>query len=235
MRSRHDSRTVVLSLGGSVIVPDELDQEFLSDFAAFIRRQLAAHLERRFVIITGGGRTARRYQRAARACAPTLSTEDLDWIGIRATRLNAQLLRVLLPEAHPTLIENPEGELPAARVLVGAGWKPGFSTDYDAAVIAGRLGALLVNVSNISHVYSADPNTDPAAKPLQHLSWEELLAITGEEWRPGLHAPFDPVAAKHCRDARLTAAIVAADLANLAALLDGEDFVGTLIEPTRSI
>ncbi|RME32290.1 UMP kinase [Candidatus Woesearchaeota archaeon] len=218
----------VISLGGSVVVPDSIDTTFLKGFVALIQRLLGAQ---RFVIITGGGRTARQYQAAARALGD-VPDDELDWLGIHATRLNAQLLRAAL-RVHAALISDPEHDaLPDAPVLIGAGWKPGCSTDYDAAVIAERVGApRIINVSNTSHVYDKDPREFTDARPIERLTWDELLALIGDEWRPGLNAPFDPVAAKRCRAAGISAAIVSADLANLEAALTHKPFVGTIVRP----
>ena len=81
------------------------------------------------------------------------------------------------------------------RVLVAGGWKPGFSTDYDAVLLASRFQAdTLVNLSNVARIYSADPKTDPNARPLDRLRWAELAAMVGTTWVPGKNVPFDPVA-----------------------------------------
>ena len=81
-------KTIVLSLGGSVIVPEEVDVPFVSMF----KRVVLGLEHMRFVIICGGGRICRKYQNAAREMG-VASKRDLDWIGIRATRLNAELIR----------------------------------------------------------------------------------------------------------------------------------------------
>ena len=94
---------IIISLGGSLIAPPEgIDAAFLKKFKAMIARRVAKG--DRFVLICGGGATARRYQAAARAVGQ-LSREDVDWIGIHATRLNAHLLRTVFKKlAHATEI-----------------------------------------------------------------------------------------------------------------------------------
>ena len=81
--------TIVMSVGGSLIVPDQIDTNFLSNLKNLITKETAKG--RRFIIIAGGGRTARRYQDAASAVSE-LKNEDLDWLGLHATRLNGHLL-----------------------------------------------------------------------------------------------------------------------------------------------
>ena len=46
-----------------------------------------------FVIITGGGKTCRNYNNSLRKIVNP-SLEDLDWMGIASTRLNAELVRI---------------------------------------------------------------------------------------------------------------------------------------------
>ena len=56
-------KMVVISLGGSLIVPEEIDWEFVRDFKVLIEEQIAKGFK--FILITGGGRTARKYIDAA--------------------------------------------------------------------------------------------------------------------------------------------------------------------------
>ena len=119
------------------------------------------------------------------------------------------------------------------RVLVAAGWKPGFSTDYDAVLLAENFKAsTILNLSNIKKVYSADPNLDPTAVPLDKLSWEEYQEMCGETWTPGKNTPFDPIATKKAKELKLK--IIAADgrdLDNLKNIFYDKKFTGTVIGP----
>ena len=73
---------IVVSVGGSLIVPDGIDTQFLSDFRARILKKVAEGFS--FYIITGGGKAARRYRDAALAVNPDTLIDNLDWIGIRS-------------------------------------------------------------------------------------------------------------------------------------------------------
>ena len=96
--------TIVISLGGSLIVPEEVDIEFLKSFKTLILNHVAQG--KRFVIDTGGGRTCRKYQAAAKDISSP-SNIDLDWVGIMANNLNAELLRVIFDkDAHNKVIYN---------------------------------------------------------------------------------------------------------------------------------
>lgn len=219
----------VLSLGGSLIVPGDIDIAFLKAFRAFILRRAAKD---RFCIITGGGRTARNYAHAAKAVAH-LHGEDLDWLGIHATRLNAHLIRTIFRDvAHPRIVKNPT-EPPAFTedVLVAAGWRPGCSTDYDAVLLAEKIGARqVVNLTNTDYVYDKDPRAHKDAKPIKEISWADFRAMVGDAWDPGMNVPFDPVASKHAAKLGLEVFIVnGKDIANLGKVLDGKRFTGTVI------
>jgi uridylate kinase len=224
--------TFVLSVGGSIVSPEGgIDVAFLTAFRELILR----HVNRgwRFVIVVGGGATARDYQKAARGMGE-LTRDDLDWLGIHATRLNGHLLRTLFRgTAHRIVLKDPT-RAPmrwVAPVLIGAGWKPGWSTDYVAVRLAKRLGTdFVVNLSNIDYVYDKDPKTHPKAEPICEIGWKEFRKLVGLKWDPGMNAPFDPVASKLAESSNMRVAIVnGTNLKNLDALLSGNRFTGTMI------
>lgn len=223
----------VLSLGGSIVAPENPDTEFLKEFVSLVRSWLAEDNSRKLILVVGGGGPARAYQKAFRAVVPGGTDEEADWIGIMATRLNAQLLRALFADICPSeVVYDPtKVELFTGRVLVAAGWKPGFSTDNDAVLLAERFSAsTVINLSNIAKVYTDDPRTNPDAKPIDSISWADFRSIVGDDWVPGKNVPFDPVASLHAQKSGLKVICAAGrDIANLRKILDGEDFVGTVI------
>src|SRR3989344_2128087 len=179
------SEKIVMSIGGSLIVPDEgIDTKFLSNLNAFIRKQLARSAgsgqapTKQFFLVAGGGKLARDYRDAgAKVTGHELTAEDLDWLGIHSTRLNAHLLRTIFRDvAHPTIIENFETiRKPIEQVVVAAGWKPGHSTDYDSVLICEDYHVRrIVNLSNIDKVYNKDPKKFKDAKSIDKISWIEF-------------------------------------------------------------
>ncbi|MDR1787421.1 MAG: UMP kinase [Treponema sp.] len=223
----------VISLGGSIVAPDRVDEGFLGDFRALIDEALRADAGRRFIFVTGGGGPARAWQGAYRAVCGGGTDAEADWIGVMATRLNAQLVRAVFSEWCPDpVVTDPTGPLSfEGRVLVAAGWKPGFSSDNDAVLLALRFGAdTVINLSNIAQVYTADPRVDPNARPLSAISWPDFRRLVGSEWAPGKNTPFDPVASKAASEAGLRVICAAGkDLPNLRGILEGRPFVGTVI------
>ncbi len=224
--------TLVVSVGGSLVVPNEgIDKEFLKKFHDVIERHTKNGW--RFVIVVGGGKTCRDYQNAARAVTE-LTRDDLDWLGIHSSRLNGHLIRTVFRKiAHPIMFKDPTRvpKIWHGSVLVAAGWKPGWSTDYVATRIAKRLGAkLVVNLSNIDYLYNKDPRTHKDAEPICEISWKEFRKMVGSRWDPGMNAPFDPVASRLADQSRIQVVVAnGKNFENLEQLLSGEPFVGTVI------
>ena len=223
----------VISLGGSIVAPDGVDEAFLRDFRALIGEFLSQDDKRRFIFVVGGGGPARTWQKAYRSICPSPLDEQADWIGIMATRLNAQLIRGIMGEwCSQDLVTNPTKVEPfMGRVMVASGWKPGFSTDYDAVLLAERFKAdMVINLSNIEKVYTDDPKKNPDAKPIDSISWADFCSMVGDEWTPGKNLPFDPVASKHAAKMGLKVICAAGkDLPNLRKILMDEAFTGTTI------
>jgi uridylate kinase len=224
----------VISLGGSIIAPDKVDAVFLSDFFRLIQTYLQDK-QRKIILVCGGGGPAREYQSAFRKVRGASSHEDEDWIGIAATRLNGTLLKHIFREycEHELVIDPTEVRSFSGQVLVAAGWKPGFSTDNDAVILAELCRAdTVINLSNIEKVYTDDPRKNPDAKPLDRISWNDFKAITGDTWIPGKNVPFDPIATSRAASLGLKVIIASGrDIRNLKNILNNEPFLGTVIGP----
>jgi uridylate kinase len=227
---------IVISVGGSLIVPQGgIDTKFLSKFNDFVRNQLTHHPNRQFFFVIGGGATARHYRDAGReVLGHELSAEDMDWLGVHATRLNAHLVRTIFQDiAYPSIINDYNIiRKTDAPVVVAAGWKPGWSTDYCAALLCEDYHVkTLINLSNITQLYDKDPNKFSDAQPIDHISWPDFRKMVGDEWTPGMHAPFDPIAAKKAEEANVRVVIMGGgDFTNLENYFNEEKFLGTVIE-----
>ncbi len=227
-------KLTVLSVGGSIISPDKVDYDFLASFKAMISAHLEENKDERLVFVAGGGAPARVYQEALRKINSTAPVELQDWLGIKATHLNAMLLRAVFSDfCRDDVVTDPTAPEVSftGRVLVAGGWKPGFSTDTDAVYLAKRFGGKkVINLSNIKKVYTDDPRKNPEAKPIDRISWKDFRAMVGNEWNPGLNAPFDPIASRLAEENGMT--VIAADgrnIENTRAILSDEPFEGTII------
>jgi uridylate kinase len=225
--------TIVMSVGGSLIVPDAINIEFLKRLKLLVEVEIIER-DRRFIIIAGGGRTARNYQDAARAITG-LERDDIDWIGIHATRLNGHLLRTVFKDiAHPVIVTNPDDVLDApedTKLIIAAGYRPGASTDLCAIQIAERVGATkVVNLSNTDYIMTSDPKKVPYAKKIEDITWADFRKLIPEEWDPGLSSPFDPVAAREADKLGIEVASINGNyITSLTNYLGNRPFVGTRI------
>ncbi|MBO7638414.1 MAG: UMP kinase [Treponema sp.] len=242
--------TKVLSVGGSIIAPDKPDVSLLKDFTSMALSWLKANEGSRLILVAGGGGPARTYQNAYREVASLFDSDEkascgfasedeenyaCDWLGIMATRMNAQILKTCFGPLCPSeVVTDPTAapdEFPG-RVLVAAGWKPGFSTDNDAVILAKKYNAdVIVNLSNIEKVFTDDPRKNPDAKPLDTISWADFRKMVGDKWVPGKNCPFDPIASKGAEEGGLEVICAAGkNISNIRAILDGKDFIGTSIK-----
>ncbi len=103
----------------------------------------------------------------------------------------------------------------------------------DAVLLAKNIGAkLVINLSNIDHVYDKDPRKYKDAKKIVEISWDAFLKhIVGDKWKPGMNTPFDPVASKEAKKAGIDVIVAdGRDLENLRHILEkAEFFKGTVI------
>ncbi len=227
-----EHKNIIISLGGSLVVPDGIDTNFVKGFVDFIKTKAEEGF--RFIIVVGGGKTARRYQQALEEIVDP-HHDDKDWIGIGATRINAELVRIAFGNvlAAKNVIIDPT--LPfdhAHKITIAGGWKPGWSTDYVSVVLAKQFGATkVINLSNIDYAYDMDPKKFPDAKKIEEITWANYRKIIPEDWNPGLSLPFDPIASKRAEEEGIEVAIMnGANLENLDQYLQGQKFVGTLIK-----
>lgn len=227
-------KTIIISLGGSLIVPDEIDCQFIKNF----KKLIISYIKKgyKFIIITGGGKTARKYIEAS-VKVNAVTSDDKDWLGIHATRMNAHFIRTIFRRhAHPKINTNPHDLEDfynfKESVLVAAGWRPGFSTDYDAVILAKYMDIKkIINLSNIDYVYNKDPRKFPDAKKIEKISWKDFRKIVGDKWDPGMNAPFDPIASKIAQEENIEVAIMnGRDIMNLQNYFEDKKFKGTIIK-----
>ena len=229
--------TKVLSVGGSMIAPELPDSDFLSAFVKMAGEWVNAEEGRRLILVAGGGAPARIYQNAYKDVCNKLNApfdgNAADWIGVMATRINAQILKAAFgPLCPDDVVYNPTEDISfSGRILVASGWKPGFSSDNDAVLLAQKFKAdTVVNLSNIEKVYTDDPRKNPEAKPLDEISWADFRKMVGDEWVPGKNCPFDPIASKKAQELGLTVICSAGkNIENTRAILNGEKYTGTTI------
>lgn len=233
---------VVIVFGGSVVAPRELDGAFLRQVAETLQDLSRAHP---LLVVVGGGAPARQYIEAARHLS--VGEEDLDRIGVAATRLNAQMLasildawKVPVTKAIPTTIADAVDAMESGcPLVVMGGTTPGHSTDYVGAELAIAAGATrLVIATNVKGVYTRDPRKHPEAEHRPELSFQQLLEIIQErEWTaagaPGvIDGPATTLIATHGVP---THVVEGHDLRNLGRAARGEPFEGTRVHGEKVV
>ncbi len=222
---------IVISLGGSLVCPDRVDGQYVKSFVELVKK--GAESGNSFAIITGGGRVAREY-RDALIVGGINDSFVQDLMGIDATRYNANLLKYSFGDlAESEIFFDPEKlSLTGKKILVGGGWKPGFSSDGASVALAQALKAKkLINLSNIDYVYTADPRKNPDAVKIEKINWVDFCELLPKDWKPGMSAPFDPIAAKMAEGLGLEVVVMnGANLSNLENYIQGKEFLGTIIK-----
>jgi uridylate kinase len=132
----------------------------------------------------GRGMVCRKYQTALKKVAKPTNIE-LDNLGIEATRFNAYLIKQMFGKlAHPKLAEDPGQKYSfQEKILIGAGWEPGWSSDYDAVMLAKTYGAkTVINLSNINYLFNKDPKKFKDAKKIPTINWQKTSCCLHSGW-----------------------------------------------------
>lgn len=220
----------VISLGGSVIVPDKIDENFLSGFRSLIVNFVKKG--NRAIIVCGGGRICRDYISTARKLITDADETAMDKLGVKVTEVNAELVKgIFTGYAYEMVHSDYNKKINFQHILVSAGFLPGTSTDYDAVMFAKKYGAdRVINLSNIDCLYDKDPRKFKDAKPIERIGWRDFKKLIGGEWKAGLNIPFDPAASKKAEEFGIHVVILnGKNLSNLQNYLDGKKFNGTVI------
>ena len=219
---------IIISLGGSVVAPGDIDTVFLKAFKKTILKYFD---NKRFFIFVGGGKICRNYQQALLEFGA--DNKDRDLIGIDVSRLNARVVKQAFGElAFSEIITNPAKSINTRKdIVIGGGWKPGWSTDYCSVVFAKNLGIkTIINLTNIDYVYDKNPLRYPSAKPFKEIGWKDFRKIVGNKWSPGLSMPFDPRASRDADILKIKVVVInGKKLDRLENFLNNKSFIGTVI------
>lgn len=225
-------KVIVLSLGGSIIIPDQVNIKYLEAFRKEIRKHYRNY---KFVIVCGGGSIARRYISALKEDGENETKQSK--AGCRATRMNALLLMDLFgKEANdniPKDMKEIENYLPKNNVVICGAlrYAPKSTSDGTAAKIANKLNTDFINMTNVKGLYDKNPGKYKNAKFIEKISWKDFekmaLAI---RHKPGQHFVLDQKAATIIRKYRIPTFIINENLKNFSNLIKGKKFIGTSIK-----
>ncbi len=224
-------KELVINLGGSALIEaGKIKTQLIKNFANLIKKEVRK--KKRFIIVVGGGETARIYQKAGEKLGA--KSYHQDWLGILATKLNAYLLKIALGKiAEEKFFEKRFAfkKFGSKKVILATGWEPGWSTDFVALQIASDFKIKKVIIlGKPDYVYTKDFTKFKSAQPLKDLTWKEYLKLIPKKWTPGLKVPVDPVGARLAKKENIKVIVAkAGDLKNLKNILECKKFKGTLI------
>jgi len=218
---------IVLSLGGSVIVPDKPDKAFLSKFKKFVYKIAK---KENVAIVTGGGKTARNYINALKGIA---SKDSQDNIGIKSTEINALLLIYFLGLRQKLPSDMKEAvKFAKNRISVCGGLRLGQTSDSVAAELAAETGArLFINMTNVRGLFNKDPTKFGDAKLVRKISFDGIIArIRRIKEKPGQHFILDSKAGQIIKQNKIKTVIAyGKDLKNIENVANNKKFIGTTI------
>ncbi len=219
-------QTIVISLGGSAIIPDKVDYKFLEAFKKIIQK----HKKYKFVIVTGGGKTARNYIQAVRK--EKLSEKVASIVGIASTKLNAKLVSGFFKIKHkiPETLNKVKSSKQRIIICGALGHRPGLTSDANAAEIAQKLKAkYFINMTNVKGLYSKDPKKYKTAKFIKQISHKDFNNIIKKiKYKAGQHFVLDQVASKIIMQNKIPTVILKGNN-NLDKVLSNKNYQGTII------
>ena len=229
--AQHPMDTITASIGGAVFRPDRINVGFTRDLLGFLHEQ--TQNDKTILAVIGGGGVARNAIEDARALGVT-HQPSLDRIGILVTKENALLLAKII-EAHSMQFHLYDfGDILHKGVIyLRGGTEPGQTTDrvaVEAAIETKQ--CILLNISSIKGLYNRDEagKLDPN-QIIEHISWDEYLAMFPDDHTPGINIPFDREAAKLAQTNNMMVVLMGPDFDNINRFLDGKEFIGTIVHP----
>ena len=227
-------KIVVVSLGGSLIVPDKIDVEFLESF----RKVLIKNRKRyRFVVVCGGGGVARTYIKGLEEQKIFSKKYLQSLLGVAITRVNARFMTYFFgKDANKGIPHDMREvqELLKKNKIVFCGalrYEKNNTSDSTAAKLANFFNCDFINLTNVPGLYDKNPKKFKKAKFFPEISYKDFLKMAHKiEFRPGQHFVLDQTAAKIIKKYNIRTYILGSDLKNLDNLLNDKHFVGTIIE-----
>jgi uridylate kinase len=225
-------KVVVLSLGGSLIVPEQMDLGFLRAFREVIKNNTKNY---KFVIVCGGGSVARKYIDALREEGKSDYLQSL--AGISVTRLNARFMAYFFGKdpkwGIPHDMKHVANLLKKDDIIFCGAlrYAANQTSDATACRLAAYLGSDFVNLTNVKGLYDKNPKKYKDAKFIPETTREELAKIVHQvEQKPGMHAPVDYTAMKIIMQNKLKVIVIGKDAKQLDNFLNGKKFIGSIVD-----
>lgn len=224
-------KVVVISLGGSQIIPGKVNYSYLKKFKKII---LSLKNKYKFIIVCGGGYLAREYIKAVSKEKGDLNFQS--FAGINATRANARFVSYFfgydpsygIPKKKRILKKYlKEREI----VFCGAlDYKPNQTSDSTAADLAKDFNSIFINLSNVRGLYDKNPLKYKNAKFVSLISWEDFDKMAQKiKFKPGQNFVLDQTASKIIKSNRIPTYLLK-EPEEILNVVSGKKYKGSLIE-----
>jgi uridylate kinase len=224
-------KVIVISLGGSQIVPDDVNLKYLREFKKILQKNAKKY---KFIVVCGGGSVARKYISALRT--EGISETMQSYSGISATRMNARFMNYFfnidpkhgIPHTTSTLKKYVKTQ---PITFCGAlEYKPNQTSDSTSAEIAKLFKSEFINITNVRGLYTANPKKVKNAKFIPKITWKEFDKMANKsKFKPGQHFVLDQTASKVIMKNKITTYITGTNLKQIDNLLNNRKFNGTVI------
>lgn len=225
-------KVIVISLGGSLIIPDNINTELLVKFRNVIKKHSNKY---KFVVVCGGGSIARKYISSLKQSGKSEYLQGL--AGISTTRMNARFLTYFFGEEAnegiPHDMEQIKNLLKKNNIVFCGAlrYAPNETSDGTSAKLARFFNTDFINLTLVSGLYTSNPLKNKNAKFIPEISWKNFnKRASSIKFAPGQHFVLDQNAAKTIMKYRIKTYILGKDLKQLDNLLSGKKFKGTVIE-----
>ena len=225
-------KVIVLSLGGSLIVPDKVDIKFLKELKKIIKKNTKRY---KFIIVCGGGSVARKYISALREAGINEVLQSMS--GISATRMNARFMNYLFnndpKKGIPHKIKQIKKYLRKKDVVFCGAleYKPRQTSDSTSAEIASHFNSDFINLTDVQGLHDKNPKKHKNARFIPEISWKDFYKLANKsKFKPGQHFVLDQTASKIIMNNKITTYILGKRLSQLDNLLNNKKFKGTIIK-----
>jgi len=225
-------RVIVLSLGGSLIIPNDIDVKFIKEFKRVILQNTKKY---KFIIVCGGGSIARKYISALKSSGINEKMQNLS--GISATRMNARFMNYFFNQdpnkgiPHKMKILN---QYIRKQDIVFCGaleYKPAQTSDSTAAEIAKKFKTIFINLTNVNGLHDKNPKKFKNAKFIKEISWKDFFKMANKnKYTPGQHFVLDQTASKIILENKIPTYIIGQNMKELNNVLNKKRFKGTIIQ-----
>lgn len=228
-------KVIVLSLGGSLIIPNQINYHFLKEFRKILEKNQRKY---KFVVVCGGGKTARNY--IAGLEQENLTEKKKEYfqslLGIASTRLNARFMTYFFgKEANDGIPHDMKEVKDLLRfndfVFCGAlRYADKETSDGTSAKLANYFNTEFVNLTDVAGLYDKNPKKFKSAKFIPEISHKNFLELANKvKFKPGQHFVLDQTAAVLIKKHKTTTYILGPDMHQLDNLLNNKHYIGTRI------